>query len=159
MTEFNTTIMLCPMIPPFDPLGRLPAGVHLASWDEVRKRFGGTAWRERLLRGLREALLSLKNAGCTLAYVDGSFVTEKVEPGDFDACWNEAGVDPDLLDPVLLDFDNLRANQKARFGGELFPASAGADRAGTSFVTFFQNDKATGDQKGIIAIDLTRWQP
>jgi hypothetical protein len=151
--------MLCLVIPPFDHLGRLPLGVHLATWDEVAQRFGGTQWRGRLLRGLREALLSLKAAGCPVAYIDGSFVTEKVEPGDFDACWDEVGVDPDALDPVLLDFTNRRAKQKAKFGGELFPASQGADGAGISFVQFFQNDKATGDQKGIIAIDLRGWQP
>ncbi len=147
------------MIPAFDEHGRLPPGVHLATWKEIHTRFGGSAWRERLLRGLHEAFLALKNAGCVKAYIDGSFVTRKDAPGDFDACWEEGGVDPDVLDPVLLDFANLRANQKARFGGELFPASAGADPAGTSFITFFQLDKATGDQKGIIAIDLKGWQP
>jgi hypothetical protein len=151
--------MLCRVIPEFDDLGRLPPGVHLASWDEVVSRFGGSAWRARLLAGLKTALLSLKDAGCTIVYVDGSFVTEKHEPGDFDACWDEVGVDPDALDPVLLDFRNKRAAQKARFSGELFPASHFADSAGNSFFKFFQTDRATGDQKGIIAIDLTRWTP
>jgi hypothetical protein len=112
-----------------------------------------------LLRGLHQALSSLKTAGCAVAYLDGSFVTSKPDPGDFDACWEEVDVDPDLLDPVLLDFTNVRANQKAKFGGELFPASADADSAGTSFTDFFQIDKATGDQKGIIAINLKGWQP
>ena len=80
-------------------------------------------------------------------------------PGDFDACWDEIDVDPDLLDPVLLEFSNSRAAQKAKFSGELFPASGDADGKGTSFVTFFQIDKATGDQKGIVAIDLVEWRP
>ena len=44
-------------------------------------------------------------------------------PGDFDGCWEEAGIDFDLLDPVLLTFDPGRASQKAKYGGELFPAS------------------------------------
>lgn len=151
--------MLCCVIPAFDHLGRLPSGVHTATWDEIADRFGGTPWRSRLLRGLRDALASLKLAGCPVAYIDGSFVTEKLEPGDFDACWEEVGVDPEALDPVLLDFTRRRAKQKAKFGGELFPASQSADPAGTSFVEFFQNDKATGDRKGIVAIDLRGWQP
>jgi hypothetical protein len=146
------------VIPGFDPLGRLPSGVHLATWNEIEARFGGSPWRNRLLRGLRQALASLKAAGCSTVYIDGSFVTAKAEPGDFDACWEEAGVDPDLLDPVLLDFTKKRAAQKAKFGGELFPASRCADLAGTSFTKFFQIDRATGDQKGIIAINLKGWQ-
>jgi len=151
--------MLCLVIPEFDDLGRLPPGVHFASWDEIVARFGGSAWRRRLLAGLKGALASLKTAGCCVVYIDGSFVTAKRTPGDFDACWEEAGVEPDVLDPVLLEFSNKRSAQKAKFRGELFPASDTADPDGNSFVKFFQTDKATGDPKGIIAIDLTAWQP
>jgi hypothetical protein len=91
---------------------------------------------------------------CRRAYLDGSFVTARDEPGDFDACWEIAGVDADLLDPVLLDFSNARAAQKERFGGELFPAEAVAVPDGTRFLDYFQRDKLTGDAKGIIAVDL-----
>jgi hypothetical protein len=78
--------------------------------------------RRELLEGLRQALNSLRAAGCCRAYIDGSFVTAKDEPGDFDACWEAGDVDPDLLDAALLNFADRRAAQKARFGGELFPA-------------------------------------
>ena len=64
--------------------------------------------------GLRAALEDLKNAGCRTAYVDGSFVTIKAIPNDYDACWDEDGVDPVLLDPVLLTFGAGRAAQKER---------------------------------------------
>ncbi len=43
--------------------------------------------------GLRSALESLEGAGCRTAYVDGSFVTAKELPNDFDACWEEVGLD------------------------------------------------------------------
>ncbi len=147
------------MIPPFDALGRLPPGIHFATWEELCERFSGSTWRDRLLAGLREALISLKRAGCTIVYVDGSFVTAKPNPGDFDCCWDEQNVDADELDPVLLDFSNRRAKQKEKFGGELFPACSPADSRGSTFVEFFQIDKVTGDPKGIIAIELERWQP
>jgi hypothetical protein len=75
-------------------------------------------------------------------------------PGDFDGCWEVAGVDPDLLDPVLLTFAKGRAEQKARFGGELFPAEASADPHGTRFLDYFQQDKFTGEPKGIVSLDL-----
>ena len=107
-----------------------------------------------LLSGLRAALENLRVAGCPIAYVDGSFVTEKEYPNDFDACWEESDVDPFLLDPILLIFDEGRATQKARFLGELFPASAIADQDGRTFLEYFQNDEGTKEPKGIVAIDL-----
>ena len=97
---------------------------------------------------------NLKSAGCQTVYIDGSFVTGKEVPNDFDACWEEAGVDPTVLDPVLLTFDPGRLTQKAKYLGELFPASAIADGDGFSFLEFFQTDKETGRPKGIIAIEL-----
>ena len=106
------------------------------------------------MTGLRAAMVSLKDAGCKTVYVDGSFVTGKERPGDFDACWEEEGVDPTMLDPVLLTFDAGRATQKAKYMGELFPASVIADEDGFSFLEFFQTDKETGRRKGTVAIDL-----
>lgn len=60
-------------------------------------------------------------AGCPRVWLNGSFVTAKDEPADFDACWDTDGVDLDALDPIFFDFADGRANQKASFGGELFP--------------------------------------
>lgn len=142
------------MIPTFKHDGNLPPGIHWATWSELRDRFGTTWWRLRLLAGLRVALENLRSAGCLTAYVDGSFVSSKLEPGDFDACWEVAGVDLERLDPILLTFDDRRAAQKAKYGGELFPVSAGADGESHAFLDFFQTDKDTGDRKGIIALDL-----
>jgi hypothetical protein len=39
------------------------------------------------------ALNDLRDAGCKRVYLNGSFVTSKDEPGDFDACWDPTGVD------------------------------------------------------------------
>ncbi len=145
------------MIPAFDKDGNLPPGVHPASWDEFARRFGATPHRRRLLSGLKSALAVLKAAGCQRVYIDGSFVTEKVVPNDYDAAWEPSGVDVAKLlslEPVFGDFDNQRAAQKAKFRGEFFPSSAIADHVGTTFFDFFQIDKTTGSAKGIIALDL-----
>jgi hypothetical protein len=122
--------------------------------EEIVARFGSNSWRRALLAGLQEALGNLRKAGCRRAYLDGSFVTATEVPGDFDACWETAGVDPDLLDPVLLTFANPRAAQKERFHGELFPAAAAADPHGTRFLDYFQRDKLTGEPKRIVAFNL-----
>ena len=91
------------MLPPFDPLtGRLPPGEHVADWNEVVERFGWNERRRRLIDGLADAVVALAQAGCTRVWLNGSFVTTKDEPGDFDACWDQAGVDYDLLDGKAL---------------------------------------------------------
>ena len=147
------------MVPPLGVDGNLPPGVHPASWHEVCLRFGGSPRRLMLLQGLREAIRTLKTAGCQMLYLDGSLVTDKEaiygeEPADFDGCWNPVGVLPTLLDPVLLDFSNKRAAQKAKFGGELFPSTFLAAPLGPVFLEFFQIDKVTGAAKGIVCLDL-----
>ena len=106
------------------------------------------------MTGLRAALEEFKKAGCQTVYINGSFVTSKELPNDYDCCWEEAGVDPVALDPALLTFDPGRATQKAKYMGELFPASIIAEKNGLSFLEFFQTDRETGRPKGIVVIDL-----
>jgi hypothetical protein len=130
--------------------------VHWTDLPEFQARFGYSAYRRRIMAGLRAALDLLSAAGCSVAYVDGSFVTTKDEPGDFDGCWDVTGVDTGKLDPVFLDFSNHRAAQKARFMGEFFPAQLPEGASGRTFLEFFQIDKNTGNPKGIVAIDLRR---
>lgn len=146
------------MVPPFDlASGNLQPGVHEATWSEIVARYGYNPRRLTLLSGLKAALDSLRQAGYARAYLDGSFVTAKEVPNDFDACWEMAGVNFDLLemlDPILLDWHNRRAAQKARFGGEIFIAESAADPWGTLYLEFFQHDRNTGEPKGIVAIDL-----
>lgn len=144
------------MIPDFDADGNLPPGVHWATWQEFVQRFGMSPHRDKLLMGLRSALDGLKAAGCQAVYIDGSFVTTKSVPNDFDACWDTEGVNPDLLDPILLLLTNGRVAQKAKYFGELFPAQFSEGMTGLRFLEFFQIDKETGKLKGIIAIDLRR---
>lgn len=145
------------MIPPFDAsTGYLPPGEHMAGWDEVVGRYGATEWRRCLLAGLQRALRVLQAAGCRKVYLDGSFVTAKEHPGDFDGCWEAEGVDFDALeaiDDTLLTFADGRAAQKAKFLGELFVAEGRADPLGTLFREFFKRDR-DGLPKGIIVIDL-----
>jgi hypothetical protein len=142
------------MIPEFDPGGILPVGIHTTTWLLFVARFGRTDHRLRLISGLKRALDSLKRAGCVRAYVDGSFVTDKEHPGDYDACWDPVGVNPVLLDPILLRFENERLLQKIAFRGELFPSHWPANAAGQRFLEFFQIDINTGAQKGIVLLNV-----
>lgn len=145
------------MIPDLIDIGAtwkvLEPGIHDATLGEIKDRFATNERRKALYEGLLKGCQALKLAGCLVVYLDGSFTTAKPLPNDFDACWEPLGVHPDKLDPVLLDFDDLRRNQKRKYGGEFFPSSAKADGVQT-FVEYFREDKDTGKEKGIIRIQL-----
>ncbi|MBA3643133.1 MAG: hypothetical protein H0W59_03585 [Chloroflexia bacterium] len=139
----------------FTRQGTLRPGTIWLTWQEIDRVFGWTAHRRQLLEGLKRALGDLKVAGCQTAYIDGSFVTTKERPNDFDACWDRTGVDlRRLLNTRLWTFDRGRPTQKGVYGGELLPADAQADIANRRFLDFFQIDKESGKLKGIVANDL-----
>lgn len=145
------------MIPPLIDIGApwpvLPPGIHWASLAEIETAFATNDPRQKLFAGFSRVLEALAVAGCRRAYLDGSFVTGKEFPGDFDGCWDDDGVSSRRLDPVLLLFDNNRAMQKLIFRGEMFSSTTLADGENT-FLEFFQIEKVTGNAKGIIGIYL-----
>jgi hypothetical protein len=150
-------MLCCSVIPLFQSDGNLPPGVHSAEWPEVVARFGFNLHRRRLLSGLHRVLGKLAAAGCGTAYLDGSFVSEKQVPSDFDGAWDLYNVDLQqlhALEPSLFDFSNQRAAQKGKYFGELFPTDILEGSSGRTFLDFFQQDKDTGAAKGIVAIDL-----
>jgi hypothetical protein len=131
-------------IPPFDDNGNLPPGIHFCTWDEFLARFDTTEQRSRLIEGLKEAMEHLLAAGCRTIYINGSFVTNKLNPNDFDACWDAEGVDIDYLKsnaPILLKLYDKRAVQKTKYKGEIFPSELLADETGLTFLELFQLDK------------------
>lgn len=150
----NVIVVL--MIPDFDADGNLPVGLHEARWVEFAGRFGLGHHRRRLLAGLYQGCLSPRIAGGLVLYVDGSFVTAKEIPADYDACWDPAGIDFDKLDPVFLDFTKGRLAQKVKYFGEFFSSTANAELLPPYrlFLDFFQIDKDTGKRKGIVQLNL-----
>ena len=144
------------MIPDFDKNGVLPNGIHWSSVDEVRAKLCFSIKRENLVNGLEKAIASLKKAGCDTIYIDGSFSTSKIDPGDIDVCWETDKVDLYLLksiEPVFFNFKNERVEQKAKFGCEFFPANAIAKPPNTLYIDFFQKDK-DDNPKGIIGLKI-----
>ena len=140
------------MLPALLESGVLPDGEHTATLNEVSAVFGRGDQRATLLRGLAKACQALGASGCHRVWLDGSFVTAKVNPGDYDACWDPDGVDPALLDPVLLDWSPQgRLTMKAKYLGDLFIAGVEV-RTGLPFVDFFRKDR-DGAPKGIVVLD------
>lgn len=145
------------MIPEFNDQGNLPEGIHYASMQELIERFGYNAKRAWLLDGLNLLVKNLESAGCSLIYIDGSFVTEKEIPGDYDMAWSIEGVEEhiDRLDPCLfLNNPDDRKEIELKYRGDVFPAEIPEGASGKTFLSFFQQDKNTGEKKGIVAINI-----
>jgi hypothetical protein len=139
----------------FDPTsGYLSAGVHPLSWVDFLAAFAWNSHRAFLAGGLHRALTNLKTAGCRAAMVDGSYVTAKELPGDFDVAFDPNGVNGALIDPVLLRHDDGRKSMKAKYFGELFPWGHVACLAtGLIYQEFFQKDR-DGYAKGVVLLDV-----
>ncbi len=141
------------MIPAFDENNNLPPGIYEATWQEICDRYGYTVYRRKLLEGLKEGLQNLKSVGCQIVYLDGSFITAKERPGDFDVCYKDDDV---FFDSLWFNFPTLYKfggdAQKAKYRGEFFPATSYA-KAKITILDFFQKDR-DNNQKGIIQINL-----
>jgi hypothetical protein len=73
------------LIPSFNDDGYLPAGIHLATVDEVADRFGqDSELRQVQMESLRWLIELAQRAGVLRIVVNGSFVTDKLEPNDVD---------------------------------------------------------------------------
>lgn len=136
----------------------LPPGIHDADMSEIYGRFVVNQRRKDLYVGLKDGLDNLFASGCQQVFLDGSYVTAKPLPNDYEVCWDAEHVDPTSLDPVFLNFDNHRSQQKAKYQGEYFPTVFVEGASGKPFMEFFQKDRETGKPKGIIRVTnyLTR---
>lgn len=93
--------------------------------------------------------------------IDGSFCSEKPDPGDIDGYWVEP--DPDVydrLDPYWLDFELVKAPHSRQskwrmwvdYGVEFFIHPTMRAARDTSFPDFFRRDRE-GRLKGMIRIE------
>lgn len=73
------------MIPPFDETGCLPPGIHAATLAEVEDRFGGQSELRRVqMESVRWMVDLAIRAGVQRIVLNGSFVTDIMEPNDVD---------------------------------------------------------------------------
>lgn len=139
------------MIPEFEKKGYLPPGVHPATLAQIEKRYAYNPVRRRLFEGLRKLARNLKEAGCKTLYLNGSYITDKNEPGDYDAVWEYEGVNMGL-DPLLRNGWDMK-EIKRKYGGDVFCRMPEVLRK--DHLEFFQTDR-DGMPKGIIKIDLRK---
>ena len=87
------------MIPPFDETGCLPPGIHPATLAEIEARFGVQSELRRVqMESIRWMVDLAMRAGVQRIVLNGSFVTDIMEPNDVD-CVLLIGREPPA-DPV-----------------------------------------------------------
>lgn len=93
------------MIPPFNESGCLPPGIHLATILEIEARFGRQSEVRRAQIDLLRWLVDLAaRAGASRIVLNGSFVTDIIEPNDVDCVLlveKDAPQDSDADDELL----------------------------------------------------------
>ncbi len=73
------------MLPPFDDPGSLPPGVHPATLEEIEARFGTQSELRRVqMDSVRWMVDLARRAGVPRIVLNGSFVTDIMEPNDVD---------------------------------------------------------------------------
>lgn len=131
----------------------LPKGIHDSTLHEVKQVYSTNPIRTRLYEGFVEGAKALASAGCKNLYLNGSYVSSKLNPGDFDACWDPVGVDIRFLDQIFLDLRYGTHIQKEHFQGEFFPSTVVESGSNLRFIDFFQTINSSKLRKGIIRID------
>jgi hypothetical protein len=108
------------MIPPFNDDGYLPPGVHPATVAEILERFGQASELRRVeMESIRWRVELSRRAGVQRLVINGSFVTDRLEPNDVDCVLlvgekypADAGADEELEAGLpFLDMKRVRAEQ------------------------------------------------
>jgi len=144
------------MLPELTPQGDLPAGVHVASWEEFRSCFGELTPRRVWLYGRLQALVVLAASTGKLrrVFVWGSFVTAKPSPKDVDVLliMSEDFEVEHIAPPAQAIFDSIRA--KLVFECDVFwaRASIGEETLSTWLETY--QISRTFRKRGIVELEL-----
>ncbi len=139
------------VIPNFDENGNLPPGIHDATIEEVQQRYSYNKKRVTLFTALLEVVEILRGCACPEIHLDGSFITAKEQPGDYDLCYESTGITPTQ---EFYEFLKNRETRKERYMGDIF-ARMPQPPYYFDHVQHWQTDSREDDiAKGIIRIRL-----
>lgn len=134
----------------------LPEGVHETTIQEIRESLGFTDRRQELVHGLERYLQVWETHGLLdHVIIDGSFVTQKAEPGDVDILLvSKEG------DELLEEFARVatwlcwdREGTKEEFGCEAFPVLGPNAGNLLGWLAFFSHDRQ-GNVRGLLKLRL-----
>lgn len=144
-------------IPELNEHGFLPEGIHDASPDEIRERFGRfrrTDRRPELFAKLMVLLSEIRSTGLVKAViVDGSFVSVKDEPSDIDLILILHADHDDGVELRPFEYNALSKRRvRRRFHFDMVVVRDGS-KAYEEFVLFFQGVKGRAEvRKGVIRV-------
>ncbi len=148
------------MIPDFLDTGYLPEGIHEATLVEVVGKLQFSDKRKKLMSGLMTLIECCISCNVNILYLDGSFVSNKLNPVDYDACYDADCVDKkDVLHRALESFLHSDSEtQKRYFKGEVYYAHSFSGRGNRQTVLdYFQVCKQDYlMKKGILKIVLDK---
>lgn len=93
-------------------------GVHDATLPEIEERFAYSERRKQLFIAMEKVVLMLRGAKCPEIFLNGSYITTKPEPGDYDLCWEPTGVVPT---EDLRKLFQEKTERKKIYLGDIFP--------------------------------------
>lgn len=138
-------------LPALLPNGNLPPGVHLTTIENVINRFGSSISPKRVELGKNLRLLwDFFHPYISQMYIDGSFTTSKITPGDVDIL---------LVFKQSFRMDNKAISQFVIFQGlnrkslHLFHMEEGTidPKTHNIFITFTHD--RDGSEKGIVVLE------
>lgn len=142
-------------IPAFDSRGALPPGDHPATLPAVEQRYGVNAHRRSMLPGLTHAVAGLQAAGIEQAWLGGSFITDKPNPGDVDIAfaWKD-GADVERLNTTISA--GARENVQIFAADRVVMNTASLQNAqeGWRFLDLFRHNRA-GEAVGVLRLDTS----
>ena len=148
------------MLPDFRADGWLPEGHHKTTWGEIAARFGGEQDSRRasllaLLIEWRDALVARGMGGRLI--LNGSFISHKAEPGDFDCLfiYNDATGELIENDDEAMELLSYERSKEKGYG-DIFCLSEAAVRAFPKFchTDMFDTDKVTKKPKGVVELEI-----
>ena len=140
------------MIPNLNEYGLLPEGIHKATIEEIEHKFGsGSAKRKELFIGFQELIqLLYKHKRSIKSFLlDGSFVTDKESPGDYDCI---------LIVKKDFDFNSPEAKiikyAKNLFYAHNFTCMEEDLDLYHGLINLFGHEKYTGRPQGLVEVIL-----
>lgn len=146
-------------IPDLNENGFLPEGIHEASLEEVRERFGRfqrTDRRSDLFTRLSHYLAEVRTSGFVIAViVDGSYVTTKDEPSDIDLILVLRPDHDYRAELRPFEYNALsKCRVRRRFRFDILIARQGSDEH-MKYLDLFQRVKGVPDlRKGVVEVRL-----
>ncbi len=144
-------------LPDFREDGWLPEGHYDSTWEELIDRFGGSpgSKRERVLHELLNWRDGLRAKGVSgFIVLDGSFVSAKEAPGDFDVLLVMDEHVHDLLENDVEASNLVDYSWCKKAGFDMLPFFANTIDQNPDYLRVWDVDDRIGVHKGVLEVAL-----